>query len=209
MSTYSLPPIQSNYSSAFPHPNQPAFLPQSLADQSLDPNSPDVFKQNIQLVQQHVARVNSLARSALNGMLVIIESSRRGTLLNSYTESVHIMLEPHPHRQKVCLPNSPWMRTYLAYIGPTADIASLKQNLQMLSDLMRQTGVGALPLLPMPSEAHSSQPAPVLPTEEMMLTDTSRSVQVLYDRMKRSQESAAVVANLLSAPEHGGPRIGR
>jgi len=101
------------------------------------------------------------------------------------------------------------MRTYLAYIGPTADIASLKQNLQMLSDLMRQTGVGALPLLPMPSEAHSSQPAPVLPTEEMMLTDTSRSVQVLYDRMKRSQESAAVVANLLSAPEHGGPRIGR
>ena len=78
MSTYSLPPIQSNYSSAFPHPNQPAFLPQSLADQSLDPNSPDVFKQNIQLVQQHVARVNSLARNALNGMLVIIESSRRG-----------------------------------------------------------------------------------------------------------------------------------
>jgi len=107
MSTYSLPPIQSNYSSAFPHPNQPAFLPQSLADQSLDPNSPDVFKQNIQLVQQHVARVNSLARNALNGMLVIIESSRQGTLLNSYTESVHIMLGPHPHRQKVCLPNSP------------------------------------------------------------------------------------------------------
>jgi hypothetical protein len=79
----------------------------------------------------------------------------------------------------------------------------------MLSDLMRHTGVGALPLLPMPSESSPSQPAPVLPTEEMMLTDTSRSVQVLYDRMKRSQDSAAVVANLLTAAEHGGPRAGR
>jgi hypothetical protein len=49
----------------------------------------------------------------------------------------------------------------------------------------------------------------MIPTEEMMLTDTSRSVQVLYDRMKKSQESAAVVANLLSTPEHGGSRAGR
>jgi len=82
-----------------------------------------------------------------------------------------------------------------------ADIAALKQNLQILSELLRQTGVGALPLLPMPADLALSQAAPVMPTEEMMLTDTSRSVQVLYERMKRTQESAAVVANLLSAPE--------
>jgi hypothetical protein len=68
ISSYSLAPIQNNYSPAFPHSNHPEYLPQSLADQSLDPNSPDIFKQNMQLVQQHVARVNSLARSALNGM---------------------------------------------------------------------------------------------------------------------------------------------
>jgi hypothetical protein len=66
ISSYSL--AQSNYSPAFQHPNQPEYLPQSLADQSLDPNAPEIFKQNIQLVQQHVARVNGLARSALDGM---------------------------------------------------------------------------------------------------------------------------------------------
>jgi len=172
LSSYSLPPIQSNYSSPFPQSNQPTFLPQSLTDQSLDPNSPEVFKQNIQLVQQHVARVNSLARSALNG----IENAYCAGTMPSQTE---------------------------------ADITTLKQNLQMLSDLMRQTGVGALPLLPMPSDAPLPQPVPVMPTEEMMLADTSRSVQVLYDRMKTTQDSAAVVANLLNAPEHGGPRTGR
>jgi len=172
LSSYSLPPIQSNYSPPFSQSNQPAFLPRSLADQSLDPNSPDVFRQNTQLVQQHVARVNSLARSALNG----IENAYRAGTMPSQTE---------------------------------ADITTLKQKLQMLSDLMRQTGVGALPLLPMPSDSPPPQPAPVMPTEEIMLTDASRSVQVLYDRMKTSQDSAAVVANLLSAPEHGGPRTGR
>ncbi|KAF7973552.1 hypothetical protein HWV62_13293 [Athelia sp. TMB] len=68
LSVFTPPSLQSNYTSAFPHPNQATFLPQSLADQSLDPNSPEAFKQNIQLAQQHVARVNGLARSALNGM---------------------------------------------------------------------------------------------------------------------------------------------
>jgi len=74
---------------------------------------------------------------------------------------------------------------------------------------MRQTGAGGLPLLPMPSHSTPPEPAPMIPTEEMMLTDTSRSVQVVYDRTKKSQESAAVVANLLSTPEHGGSRPGR
>ena len=36
--------------------------------QSADLNSPDVFKQNIQMAQVHIARVQSLARSALAGM---------------------------------------------------------------------------------------------------------------------------------------------
>ena len=36
--------------------------------QGADLNSPEVFKQNIQLAQAHVARVQGLARSALAGM---------------------------------------------------------------------------------------------------------------------------------------------
>ena len=36
--------------------------------QGADLNSPEVFKQNIQLAQGHVARVQELARSALAGM---------------------------------------------------------------------------------------------------------------------------------------------
>ncbi|KAF8878447.1 hypothetical protein BD779DRAFT_1676867 [Infundibulicybe gibba] len=52
-----------------PFSSQPNFLPQ---DQSLhpgaDPNSPEIFKQNIQMVQNNVARVQDLARRALNGI---------------------------------------------------------------------------------------------------------------------------------------------
>jgi hypothetical protein len=59
--------LQNNYNPTFPLSNQPlAAFPS--ADQSLDLNSPEAFKQNIQLIQQHVARVNELARNALNGM---------------------------------------------------------------------------------------------------------------------------------------------
>ena len=33
-----------------------------------DPNSPEVFKQNVHMIQQQLARVQELARSALSGM---------------------------------------------------------------------------------------------------------------------------------------------
>lgn len=85
-------------------------------------------------------------------------------------------------------------------IPNSADIATLKQTLQLVSDMMRHTGVGALPLLPLPDG--DSDPSSVLPKEEGLVGDTTRAVQVLYEKLKRSQESAAVVANLLSAPEH-------
>jgi len=64
--------------------------------------------------------------------------------------------------------------------------------------MMRLTGVGALPLLPMPT---GSDAASAIPTEEQMMTDTTRATQVLYEKLKRSQDSAAVVANLLAAPD--------
>ncbi|KAF8148646.1 hypothetical protein B0H34DRAFT_668360 [Crassisporium funariophilum] len=75
-----------------------------------------------------------------------------------------------------------------------ANITALKQTLQLVVEMMRQTGVGALPLLP-PSTASSP---PALPTEQKLLADTTKGLQVLYDKLQRSQESAAVAANLLS-----------
>jgi len=66
------PSVQPNFTSVQAYPNQQNFLPQTLQDHSLhqgtDPNSPEVFKQNLQIVQENVARLQNLARSALAGM---------------------------------------------------------------------------------------------------------------------------------------------
>ncbi|KAK0448458.1 uncharacterized protein EV420DRAFT_1338840 [Desarmillaria tabescens] len=88
-----------------------------------------------------------------------------------------------------------------------SNISALKRTLEVLSDVMRHTGVGALPLLPFPQQSAVPQ---VAPTEQEMMIDVSKSVQVLYERLKRSQESAAVVANLLGTSDAPGPlRAGR
>ncbi|KAJ6620273.1 hypothetical protein B0H10DRAFT_1087165 [Mycena sp. CBHHK59/15] len=63
---------------------------------------------------------------------------------------------------------------------------------------MRQTGVGGLPLLSVPDGNH---PSATLPTEDQLIQQTSRAIQVLYDQLKRGQDSAAVVANLLTSVE--------
>jgi hypothetical protein len=80
----------------------------------------------------------------------------------------------------------------------SADLATLKQTLQMVSEQMRQTGIGGLPLLPVPDDGH---PPPALPTEDEMIAQATRAVQVSYDQLKRGQDSAAVVANLLTSVE--------
>ena len=68
-------------------------------------------------------------------------------------------------------------------------IESLTQCIQNLYDTLRHSGIGALPLPP-PN-------ATGIPNEHQLLSEASRSVQVLYETLKRSQDSAAVVANLL------------
>ncbi|KAI0643964.1 hypothetical protein C8Q79DRAFT_973655 [Trametes meyenii] len=141
---------------------QQSFSSQSLLSSqggslaSADPNSLEVFKQNIQLAQGQVVRVQSLARSALAG------------IEHAY----------HPGTNPV---------------QTTADIAALKSAIQVLVDFLRQTGVGALPLDP--------PPVPDPRTEEQTLAEATRAVQVLYERQRRLQEGASVVANLLSAVE--------
>jgi hypothetical protein len=74
--------------------------------------------------------------------------------------------------------------------------------LQTIADIMRHSGVGALPLLPLPA----SPDVPfALPSEQQLMIETNQAIQALYEKLKRSQDSAAVVANLLGAPEQARP----
>jgi hypothetical protein len=68
----------------------------------------------------------------------------------------------------------------------------VKQLLDALEDLMRQTGVGALPLLE-PDANRQIQP----PTEAQLMDQAEKGVKYHFEQLKRAQESAAVVANLL------------
>ncbi|KAF8345759.1 hypothetical protein F5887DRAFT_837852, partial [Amanita rubescens] len=123
---------------------------------NLDPNSPEVFRQNLQLVQQHTIQVQSLARSALAG------------IQNAY----------HPGTNP--------SQTF-------ADLANVKQAIHLLLEAMRQSGVGALPLLALVPSLQGTDAA----IEEKLMEDTMNGIKVLFERQKRSQESTAVVANLL------------
>ncbi|KDQ23522.1 hypothetical protein PLEOSDRAFT_35137 [Pleurotus ostreatus PC15] len=87
-----------------------------------------------------------------------------------------------------------------------ADLETLKQSLQFLSDILRQSGVGALPLLPSSRSGHHGVDVAV-PSEAQLIVDTTNAVTALYDRLKRKQDGSAVVAGLLTAPEHG-QRVG-
>ncbi|KAI0354153.1 hypothetical protein OH77DRAFT_1457253 [Trametes cingulata] len=141
---------------------QPSYTGSLLGSQggllpgAADPNSPEVFKQNIQIILGQIARVQSLARSALLGI----------------EHAYHAGTNP---------------------VQTAADIAALKQALELLVEVLRQTGVGALPLDP--------PPIPDPRTEDQMIAEVTRAVQALYERQRRIQEGASVVANLLGAPE--------
>ncbi|GLB36855.1 hypothetical protein LshimejAT787_0311420 [Lyophyllum shimeji] len=155
--------MQPGYSAVQPFPNQQAFLPDHSLHQGTDPNSPATFQQNIQLVQQHVAELQNLARSTLAG------------IQNAY----------HPGHSPA---------------QSEANIVALKQALKATADLLLQSGVGALPVLPVPGPGETV----AAPTEEQLLSDANRSIKLLYEQLRRNQESAAVVANLLAAPDRGG-----
>lgn len=68
----------------------------------------------------------------------------------------------------------------------------------MLADILRQTGVGALPLQP-----HGS--TEVL-SEAQLMADTTKAIQSFYERFKRMQDNSSVVANLLSMLDQGAKR---
>ncbi|CAL1710516.1 unnamed protein product [Somion occarium] len=83
-------------------------------------------------------------------------------------------------------------------IQTSADIVSLRQAVDLLQELLRHSGVGALPLL--------DPQNPELPTEQQLLSDTNKVIRHLFDHLKRIQDSSAVVANLLGAAEQHGRR---
>ncbi|RXW20749.1 hypothetical protein EST38_g5119 [Candolleomyces aberdarensis] len=82
-------------------------------------------------------------------------------------------------------------------------IEKVRLALDNLMQLLRSTGVGALPVLP----SAGTQGEPITPpTEAQLLVDANKSIQTLYESLKRKQESAAVVANLLGADNRTGGR---
>ena len=73
-------------------------------------------------------------------------------------------------------------------------MATLKQTISVVIEKMRQSGVGALPVIPL---SQTGAPAPP-PSEAQLLANTTKSLQALYEKLQRGQESASVAANLLS-----------
>ena len=69
----------------------------------------------------------------------------------------------------------------------------------MLVELLRQTGVGALPLEP--PQVPDPRPDSTLVEEE------TRIVQALYERQQRIQDGAGVVAGFLSLREMASSRF--
>ncbi|KAF9075859.1 hypothetical protein BDP27DRAFT_1314618 [Rhodocollybia butyracea] len=139
-----------------------------------DPNSVQIFKHNIQIILESVLNLQNVARNALVG------------IQNAY----------HPGSSPV------QTETYFG---------TLKQNLELLADMSVHTGVGALPVLPFPpvptnpnpgslSDPSTSGEGSTVPSESQMIADATRSIQILFERLKRVQESAGTVASLLQAP---------
>ncbi|KAI5120583.1 hypothetical protein M0805_002533 [Coniferiporia weirii] len=130
-----------------------------------DPNSPDLFKQNIKLAIQYVEVISRLAKTSIAGI----------------EQAFHPASGSNP-------------------MTAAADIASIRNYINLFSDFLTQSGVGALPLLAVPLDGSVSVP----PEEGALLAQATEAVTALYARQKQIQENNAVVASLLGAPE--GPR---
>lgn len=79
-------------------------------------------------------------------------------------------------------------------------MVELQHALHSLVELLRRSGVGALPLHPPPPPDVPSQPAE---EEERQIAEMTAAVQALFEKRKRLEESAGVVASLLAAEKDG------
>jgi hypothetical protein len=139
---------------------------------SFDQSSPEMFRQNIAVARDQVASVQGLARSALEG----IENAYRSGVSPAQTSGMSIL-------------NGANRWSYV----PKATIAATVDALKATLEFLRQTGTGGLLLL------LDDQIAP--PSEADLLASTTTALQADYERNSRVQESAGVVANLLSTTE--------
>lgn len=78
-------------------------------------------------------------------------------------------------------------------------MAELQHALHILVELLRHSGVGAL-LLHSPPPAAQAQPAE---EEERQIAEMATAVQALFEKRKRLEESAGVVASLLAVEKDG------
>ncbi|KXN83431.1 hypothetical protein AN958_01445 [Leucoagaricus sp. SymC.cos] len=120
-----------------------------------DPNAPEVFKENLQIVLQNVRTLREHARRALAG------------IQNAY----HVGSNPSQTQH---------------------NIAAAKQTLAIIVDIMRKSGAGALPLLETDAAGHTA-----VATEAQLTEAATKGVQANFEKSKRAQDSAAVVAKLL------------
>ena len=77
-------------------------------------------------------------------------------------------------------------------------LAALRQCLRTLNELLYTTGVGSLPLLP----PEATQPL----TEEQLADQANKAISTLFSLHTRMQETAAVAASIMAAPEQAPRR---
>jgi hypothetical protein len=168
----------------------------------VDPNSPEVFKGNILLVKEMVMRVQNLANGALIGMWVAQRIPRYGSRFDPANDASLIYCFYLTHRYRLAMDSQ---NAYASGNNPaqiSADLANLKQALELLCERMTQTGVGALPLLPSSASAAGEQAGTNFSssmTESELLETTTRSVEALFAELKRRQETAFNIGNLLAS----------
>ncbi|KAL4260876.1 Mediator complex subunit 11 [Pleurotus pulmonarius] len=104
---------------------------------------------------------------------------------DTFKENIHLIRD-HVERinilARTVLRNS--QEAYTPGIFPyqaEADLETLKQSLQFLSDILRQSGVGALPLLSSSRSEHHGVDVAV-PSEAQLIADTTNAVTAVYDR---------------------------
>ncbi|KIJ34309.1 hypothetical protein M422DRAFT_52074 [Sphaerobolus stellatus SS14] len=125
------------------HFQDPAAYGPLITAPQLDPNSPDLFKSNIHVAQQHAVRIQEMTQSIISSIERAYQPNGNHAIQASY--------------------------------------------------FLRESGVGSLPLIaPDPS---------VIPLEQDMIENMTKSVQELFERSQKMQENAASVASLLSASE--------